>query len=201
MRNICLLKPAVNVICVVPSSENMPAANAVKPGDIVKSMSGKTIEIYNTDAEGRLILCDALHYTVNKYKPDLMVDLATLTGACIAALGHHYAAVLTEDDALCDALTLAGDKVHERIWRLPLTDEMRDLMKGKDADLCNIGPPYAGTMTAGAFLSNFVGDTTWAHLDIAGVAWNMKGASYLDDKLGSGFGVRLLTRWILNEAE
>ena len=201
MRNVCIMKPAINVICVVPSSENMPSSAAVKPGDIVKSMSGKTIEIYNTDAEGRLILCDALHYTVTKYKPDMMVDLATLTGACIVALGHHYAGLMTEDDDMAEALTVAGDKVHERLWRLPLNDEMRKLLEGKDADLCNIGPPYAGTITAGAFLSNFVGDTKWAHLDIAGTAWGMKGASYLNEKLGSGFGVRLLTRWILNESE
>ena len=201
MRNICIMKPAINVICVVPSSENLPSSTAVKPGDIVKSMNGKTIEIYNTDAEGRLILCDALHYTVDKYKPDMMVDLATLTGACIVALGHHYAGLMTEDDEMAEALTKAGDKVHERLWRLPLNDEMRKMMEGKDADLCNIGPPYAGTITAGAFLSNFVGDTKWAHLDIAGTAWGMKGASYLNEKLGSGFGVRLLTRWILNESE
>jgi leucyl aminopeptidase len=201
MRNICIMKPAINVICVVPSSENLINGSAIKPGDIVKSYSGQTIEIYNTDAEGRLILCDALAYTVEKYKPDVMVDLATLTGACIVALGHHTAGIMTENDELCEALTDAGSKVHERLWRLPLNDEMRELIKGKDADLVNIGPGYAGTLTAGAFLSKFVGTTPWAHLDIAGVAWNMKGASYLNDKLASGFGVRLLTRWILNESE
>ncbi|MCM8535473.1 MAG: leucyl aminopeptidase [Lentisphaeraceae bacterium] len=201
MRNVCIMKPAINIICVVPSSENLCSSTAVKPGDIVKAMNGKTIEIYNTDAEGRLILADAMAYTVDKYKPDMMVDLATLTGACITALGHHYAGLMTENDDMAKALTEAGDTVHERLWRLPLNDEMRELLKGNDADLCNIGPPYAGTITAGAFLSNFVGDTKWAHLDIAGTGWGMKGASYLNEKLGSGFGVRLLTRWILNEAE
>ena len=175
--------------------------NAVKPGDIVKSYSGKTIEIYNTDAEGRLILCDALAYAVEKYKPDYMVDAATLTGAVITGLGHHHAGIMTENDELCEELIAAGAKVHERLWRLPLNSELRELMKGKDADLCNIGPAFAGTCTAGAFLSEFVGETKWAHLDIAGVAWGMKGASYLDEKVGSGFGARLLTRWILNKAE
>ena len=202
MRNICIIKPAINVICVVPSSENLINGSATKPGDIVKAYNGKTIEIYNTDAEGRLILADAMAYTVEKYKPDMMVDLATLTGACIVSLGHHLGGLMSEDEGMVEALTAAGEKVHERLWRLPLNDEYKELLKGKDADLCNIGPPFAGTITAGCFLSNFVGeDTRWAHLDIAGVAWNMKGASYIDEKLGSGFGVRLLTRWILNESE
>lgn len=201
MRNVCILKPEINVICVVPSSENMPAANAIKPGDIVKSYSGKTIEIYNTDAEGRLILCDALAYAVDKYKPDYMIDAATLTGAVITGVGHHMGAVMTENDELCEELIVAGAKVNERLWRLPLLPEYRELMKGKDADLCNIGPAYAGTSTAAAFLSEFVGDTKWAHLDIAGVAWGMKGASYLDDTIGTGYGARLLTRWILNKAQ
>ena len=202
MRNVCIIKPAVNVICVVPSSENLINGSATKPGDIVKAYNGKTIEIYNTDAEGRLILADALAYTVEQYKPDMVVDLATLTGACIVALGHQLGGLMSEDEDMVKALTEAGDKVHERLWRLPMNDEYKELMKGKDADLCNIGPPYAGTITAGCFLSNFVGeDTRWAHLDIAGVAWNMKGASYINEKLASGFGVRLLTRWILNESE
>jgi leucyl aminopeptidase len=200
MRNICIIKPKINVICVVPSSENLPSGSAVKPGDIVKAHNGKTIEIYNTDAEGRLILADALSYTVDTYKPDMMVNAATLTGACIVALGHQMAGIMSEDDEMVKALTYAGDKVYERLWRLPLNDEFKELMKGKDADLCNIGPGYAGTITAGAFLSNFVGDTRWAHLDIAGVAWNMKGASYQSPKTASGFGARLFTRWILNEA-
>ena len=201
MRNICIIKPAVNVICVVPSSENLPDGKATKPGDIVKAYNGKTIEIYNTDAEGRLILADALSYTVDKYKPDLMVNLATLTGACIVALGHHMAAVMSKHDSIVEKLTSAGASVHERLWRLPMAEEFNELMKGKDADLCNIGPGYAGSITAGAFLSNFVGDTEWAHLDIAGVAWGMKGASYINDKVASGFGVRLLTKWILDEEE
>lgn len=201
MRNICIIKPAVNVICVVPSSENLINGSAVKPGDIVKAYNGKSIEIYNTDAEGRLILADALSYTVEKYKPDMMVDLATLTGACIVALGHHLGGIMSEDDEMVEALTSAGQKVHERLWRLPMNEEYKELLKGNDADLCNIGPPFAGTITAGCFLSNFVGDTRWAHLDIAGVAWNMKGASYINEKLASGYGVRLLTRWILNESE
>ena len=132
----------------------------------------------------------------------MMVDLATLTGACIVSLGHHLAGLMSEDEEMVSGLTKAGNKVHERLWRLPLNDEYRELLKGKDADLCNIGPPFAGTITAGCFLSNFVGEgTRWAHLDIAGVAWNMKGASYIDEKLASGFGVRLLTRWILDESE
>ena len=200
MRNVSLLNPKVNVICVVPSSENMPSSKAVKPGDIVKSYSGKTIEIYNTDAEGRLILADALAYTVKTFNPDMIVDAATLTGAVVSALGHQQAAIITEDEEMCESFLESGLDVHERLWPLPLNQEYKDVMKGKDADLCNIGKGGAGTVTAAAFLSNFVGDTRWAHLDIAGVAWGMTGASYIDSKLGSGFGVRLVTDWIMNQA-
>ena len=200
-RTICAIKPAINVTCVVPSSENLVNGKAVKPGDIVTSYSGKTIEIYNTDAEGRLLLADAMAYTAETQKPDIMVDVATLTGACIVALGHEMAGLITEDDELATQLIDAGDDIYERLWRLPINDDYKSLLKGKDADLCNIGPAYAGTVTAACFLSNFTGDTRWAHLDIAGTAWGMKGCSYINENLASGFGARLLARWLLQISE
>ena len=201
MRDILHAKPMINVVCVVPSTENLINGKAVKPGDIVKSMSGKTIEIYNTDAEGRLILCDAMTWTLKNHKPDFMIDIATLTGAVITGLGHHCAAIMSKDDEMAAALIAAGDESSDRLWRLPLWEEHTKLMKGKDADLCNIGPGYAGTITAGAFLSVFAEGTRWAHLDIAGTAWNYKGSSCISEKLASGFGVRLLSNWVNKLAE
>ncbi len=200
-RAIALNNVAVNVICVVPSSENLINGKATKPGDVITSYSGKTIEVYNTDAEGRLILCDAMAYTAEKEKPDIMIDVATLTGACIVALGHEMSAIISEDDELQNELITAGKEVHERLWPLPINDDYKSLLKGKDADLCNIGPAYAGTVTAACFLSNFTGDTRWAHLDIAGTAWGMKGCSYIKENLASGFGARLLAKWLTNIAE
>jgi leucyl aminopeptidase len=200
-RTICAAHPAINVVCVVPSSENLINGEATKPGDVVTAYNGKTIEIYNTDAEGRLILADALAYTVETQKPDIMIDVATLTGACIVALGHEMSAVISEDNELVSELTQAGDETYERLWRLPINDDYKALLKGKDADLCNIGPAYAGTVTAACFLSHFVGETRWAHLDIAGTGWGMKGCSYIKENLASGFGSRLLAQWILNISE
>ncbi|WDE98758.1 leucyl aminopeptidase [Lentisphaera profundi] len=200
-KAICECNAAINVICVVPSSENLINGKATKPGDIVTAYNGKTIEIYNTDAEGRLLLCDAMAYTAETYKPDIMIDVATLTGACIVALGHEMSAIISEDDELQKDLIEAGSQVHERLWPLPLNDDYKKLLHGTDADLCNIGPPYAGTITAAGFLSNFAGDTRWAHLDIAGTAWGMKGCTYINEKLASGFGTRLLAKWLMNIAE
>jgi len=202
IRAIAVLKPVVNVIVVVPAVENMPGANAQRPGDIVKAYNGKTIEVLNTDAEGRLILADALAYTVDKFKPDFVVDLATLTGACVVALGHYAAGVMANDDPLFASLQRAGDASGDRVWRLPLWEDYDKLIEGTHADLANIGPRgEAGAIIGGCFLKHFVGDTPWAHIDIAGAAWGAKNISYLRDKDASGYGVRLLSQWVLNEAE
>jgi leucyl aminopeptidase len=183
---------------VVPASENMPDGKAVKPGDLVRAMNGLTIEVLNTDAEGRLILCDALSYVVDKIKPDAIVDLATLTGAVVVALGHEYTGVMTRSDRLRDELVAAGDEVGEKVWPLPLADHHKDLMKGEVGDLKNIalGDPGAGASQGAAFLAHFVGDTEWAHLDIAGTAWGSMNRDYVGGAQGSGVGVRLLLRWL-----
>jgi len=196
------LKPAINVIGVVPAVTNMPDGCAQTPGDIVRAYNGKTIEVQNTDAEGRLILADAMAYTVEQYKPDRMVDIATLTGAVVIALGHCAAGILGTDDTTINQLISMGDKTGERLWRLPLWEEYEKMMEGTHADLSNVGPDReAGTITAAAFLKQFVGDTPWTHLDIAGVAYGLKNVPYLNTKYASGFGVRLFTRWLLDLAK
>ena len=170
MRAVALLGLPINVVGIVPSVENMPSGTATRPGDVVTSMSGRTIEVLNTDAEGRLILCDALSYA-EKYKPETVIDIATLTGACIVALGHHTAGVMGNDPALVGALREAGDKAQDPCWELPMGDEYKDQLKSNFADMANIGTPGAGTITAACFLSHFTEAYPWAHLDIAGVAW------------------------------
>jgi leucyl aminopeptidase len=201
MRVVGQTRPPLNVVCVAPAAENCVDGNAQKPGDIVKAFNGKTIEVHNTDAEGRMILADALSYTVDHYRPDRIVDLATLTGACLVALGHYAAGVLATDDLLYANLEKAANQTGERIWRLPLWDDYSKLIEGTHADLCNIGPPKeAGTIVGGAFLKEFVGATPWAHVDIAGTAWGAKNIPYLDAKNASGYGVRLLAEWIRIEA-
>jgi len=199
MLAVAQLRPRLNVVCVVPAVENKVGPAAQTPGDIVTASNGVTIEVHNTDAEGRLILADALAYTVKRFRPKAVVDVATLTGACVIALGHYAAGVLSNSDALHAALESAASAAGERIWRLPLWDDYRELTKGTHADLCNIGPPKeAGTIVGGAFLEKFVGKTPWAHLDIAGTAWGVKNISYLDPKHATGYGVRLLTRWVMD---
>ena len=201
-HSIASLNLPINVIGVVPATENCIGSKAVKPGDIITSYSGKTIEVLNTDAEGRLILADALAYTCRHYKPDFIIDLATLTGACVVALGHSMAGMVSNNDKLSKSLTHAGEQVNELLWRLPLNNYYKSLMKGKLADLTNLGPRYAGTITAGAFLSNFVEEgIPWAHIDIAGVAWNMEGASYIKKGTPSSFGVRLLVEWVIKSLD
>jgi len=201
MKTVGQTKPNINVICVVPASENCVDGNAQKPGDIVRAYNGKTIEIHNTDAEGRLILCDALAYLIDHYGPDKIVDIATLTGGVLVALGHYAAGVMGTDDALCGKLEEAAYATGERVWRFPLWEDYCAMMEGEHADLCNIGPSrQASSIQGGAFLKEFVGDTPWAHLDIAGTAWGAKGISYLDTKYASGYGVRLLSEWIRAEA-
>jgi len=186
------LKPKVGVVGVLPLVENMPSGSATRPGDIVRSYAGKTVEIGNTDAEGRLILIDAMAWAVKKYKPAAMVDLATLTGACVIALGEKIAAVFSSDDELAEAILTAADKTHERCWRLPLPDDYKELLKSDLADISNMSSGrWGGAITAALFLSEFVSDTRWAHIDIAGVAYTKKDGPYCRAG-GTGFGVRLL---------
>ena len=180
----------IDLIAVVPSTENMPSGTAIKPGDIITQYNGTTVEVNNTDAEGRLILADALAYAVEQ-GAEQIVDLATLTGAVVIALGSTYAAVISNDDALAEEVVRAGAETGELTWRLPLHPEYKELMKGTVADLSNLGKQRkAGTITAGSFLEEFVGETPWAHVDIAGAAWDV-GREYVG-KDASGFGVRLL---------
>ncbi|MGH9838441.1 MAG: leucyl aminopeptidase [Blastocatellia bacterium] len=178
MRAIAQLKPAVNVIGVVPAVENMPGGRAQRPGDVVRSMSGKTIEVINTDAEGRLILCDAISYA-RKLGATKIVDLATLTGAVSIALGDVYVAVLGNNQEWIDEVIAASRRAGEKLWQLPLTSEYREQIKSDIADIKNVGGRKAGTITAAYFLREFVDDVPWAHLDIAGTAWNENGKPHL----------------------
>lgn len=191
------LKLAINLIAVVPAVENMPSGSAIRPGDILTSLSGKTIEVLNTDAEGRLILADALTY-VERYKPRAVIDVATLTGACIIALGNQAAAILGNDDKLIDKLLKAGQRSGERLWQLPLWEEYGSQIKSDFADVKNTGGRPAGTITAAAFLQKFADQYSWAHLDIAGMAWEDKGKAGVP-RGGSGFGVRLLIDYLHHE--
>jgi len=187
---------------IVPASENLPDGSATKPGDLVKAMDGTTIEVLNTDAEGRLILCDALAYCVAKVKPDTIVDLATLTGAVVMAVGHEYSGLFATSDALRDGLRKAGAAVGEKLWPLPLEDFHKDWMKGEVGDLKNINSPDqgAGSTAGAAFLWHFVGSTEWAHLDIAGAAWGGMNRDWVGGPQGSGVGARLLVQYLLDRA-
>jgi leucyl aminopeptidase len=189
------LKPPVHVVGLIPTTENMPSGTAVKPGDVVTSLSGKTIEVINTDAEGRLILCDALVYA-RRYKPVAVLDIATLTGAVVVALGHSATGVMGTDDALIEEVRRAGDRAGERVWPLPLWDEYRDLMKSDIADVKNSGGRPAGSISAGWFLREFVDGFPWAHLDIAGTAYtDREDATRV--KGPTGMGVRLFSEFVL----
>lgn len=188
------LKLPVNLVGLVPAAENLPGGGAYKPGDVIKSMSGQTIEIVNTDAEGRMILCDALHFA-QRYKPAAIIDLATLTGACVVALGSFASGLLGNDDGLKRALKQAADNSGERVWELPLWEEYGELMKSDIADMKNAGGPEAGTISAAWFLKNYVGKYRWAHLDIAGTAWTDKDRPY-SPKGATGVGVRLLIEYL-----
>ncbi len=192
------LKPAVNVVGVVPATENMPSGTAIKPGDIVTSHYGKSIEIVNTDAEGRLILADALSY-VRKFKPACVIDAATLTGAVVIGLGYHATGLMGNDDQLLDEVGHAGDLAGERCWPLPLWDEYREQIKSDFADVKNTGGRAAGTITAGWFLREFVEGYRWAHLDIAGTAWTENDRPDII-KGPTGVGVRLFTEFVLGRA-
>jgi leucyl aminopeptidase len=192
MNAIAKIGAKVNLTIIIPAVENMPAHNASKPGDVVKSMSGQTIEILNTDAEGRLILCDALTYA-KKFNPKTVIDIATLTGAVIIALGKHHSGIMGNNQALVDSLISAGQTSQDIVWQLPLDEEFDELLHSNFADMANIGGREAGTITAACFLARFTGDYNWAHLDIAGTAW-LTGKQ----KGSTGRPVGLLCEYVLN---
>ncbi|HEX7711229.1 MAG TPA: leucyl aminopeptidase [Sphingomonadaceae bacterium] len=194
-------KAKANVVGVCGLVENMPDGNAQRPGDVVTTMSGQTVEVINTDAEGRLVLCDALHWVQQEYAPKAIVDLATLTGAMIIALGHEHGGLFSNDDALADALLTAGKDSGDALWRMPLGPAYDKLIDSPIADIKNVGPRYGGSITAAQFLQRFIENgTPWAHLDIAGMAWADKpGATW--DKGATGFGVRLLDRYVRDVLE
>ncbi len=196
MRALADLDVRRPVVGVTPLAENMPSSSASRPGDVVRAFGKKSIEIVNTDAEGRLVLADALAYALERYEPACMVDLATLTGACVVALGSAAAGLMGTDDELCEQLRAAGETSGDRVWRLPLWGAYDELIDSDVADMKNSGGRYAGAITAAKLLQRFVGDTPWAHLDIAGTAFTKKASAY-QPKGGTGFGVRLLTRWLL----
>lgn len=196
---IAQLQPSVNVIAVAPMSENLPSGKALKPGDIIRFYNGKSAEIKNTDAEGRLILADALSYLVKHYSPDVVIDIATLTGACAYALGPFYTGLMSEHDELAKALFESGTRSGDLVWRLPMGADYKKAIKSNVADLSNTGDEVvrAGAITAAHFLQNFVGDSVWAHLDIAGTAFDVPNISYLKPG-ATGAGVRLLLDFITN---
>ena len=193
-RAIAQIKPKINVVGLIPACENMPSGRAVKPGDVVNSMSGQTIEILNTDAEGRLILCDALTYA-ERFKPEAVIDIATLTGACVIALGHHRSGMYSTDEALATDLQRCGDETGDLVWRMPLDEEYDEALKSNFADVANVGGRAGGSITAAMFLKRFASKYPWAHLDIAGTAWKSGAA-----KGGTGRPVSLLTQFLLHRA-
>lgn len=195
MQAVAKMKLPLNVVGVIPATENMPGGGATKPGDIVTSMSGQTVEILNTDAEGRLILCDALTYA-ERFDPECVVDVATLTGACVIALGHVVTGLLANNDALARKLLDAGQEAYDRAWQMPLWDDYQEQLQSNFADMANIGGRPAGTITAACFLSRFAKKYEWAHLDIAGTAWRSG-----KDKGSTGRPVPLLTHFLMARAE
>jgi len=195
MKACQALKLNINVVGVVAAAENMPDGDASRPGDVVNTLSGQSVEILNTDAEGRLVLCDTLTW-VEKYKPKAVVDMATLTGACVVALGHVCSAVLGNDEELIDELYAAGQASADTTWPLPLWDDYQKQLDSNFADMANIGGAPAGTITAACFLSRFTENYPWAHLDIAGIAWN-KGA----EKGATGRPVPLLMHWLMSQSK
>lgn len=200
MRTLAMRKAKTNVVGVIGLTENMPDGKAQRPGDVVTSMSGQTIEVINTDAEGRLVLADALTYTIDTYKPKLVIDLATLTGAILVALGKEYAGLFSNNDRLANRLLKAGEKSGEKLWRMPLGKPYDKLIDSRIADMKNTGGRLAGSTTAAQFLKRYVGDTPWAHLDIAGTAMASPKTD-LNTSWGSGFGVYLLNEFIADNYE
>jgi leucyl aminopeptidase len=189
------LKLPVNIVGILPAAENLPAGSASKPGDIVKTITGKTIEIINTDAEGRLALADAIGYAIKYYKPKAVIDIATLTGACSIALGNEAIAMMGNNNELMEKLKRASEETYERVWQMPLYDEYKDYIKSDAADIKNSGGKNGSLVTAGYFLKEFAGDTPWVHLDIAGTAWNDKDKPYMP-KGATAIGVRLLLNFL-----
>ena len=200
MEALGQLKLPLHVVALVAAAENMPSGNAYRPGDIITALNGVTIEVINTDAEGRLVLADALAYA-QRYNPDAVIDLATLTGGCVVALGHYAAGAVTNNGALLQRLQQAAEDSGERIWELPLWDEYKKQIRSDIADIKNSGGRYGSAITAGAFLSFFVDDMPWVHLDIAGVAWTESQAKEYHPKGATGYGVRLLTSLLANWSE
>jgi leucyl aminopeptidase len=201
LRALAARKAKVNVVGVVGLVENMPGSEAQRPGDVVTSMSGQTIEVLNTDAEGRLVLADALHYTITKFQPKVVVDLATLTGAIIVAIGSSRAGLYANNDRLAKTLLEAGEATGERLWQMPLGEDYDALINCDIADMKNISDGReAGSVTAAQFLQRFVGKTDWAHLDIAGTAWSKKPSAIMP-RGATAFGVRLLHDWIAKHYE
>lgn len=194
LRAIAEMDLPLNVVGIVPACENMPDGNAIRPGDVLTSMSGQTIEVLNTDAEGRLILCDALTYA-ERFEPEAVVDIATLTGACVIALGHHLSGLFSNQDALAKALLKAGDEALDRAWHMPMLDDYQGQLDSNFADMANIGGRAAGSVTAACFLSRFTKKYHWAHLDIAGTAWKSG-----KDKGATGRPVPLLTQFLMQRA-
>jgi len=202
MKSLSSLKIKHNVIGIIPAVENMPSNSSYRPSDIINMYNGKSVEVINTDAEGRLILADALAFGIKQYKPKLIIDMATLTGACIIALGNNIAGIIGNDEKLIKKILDISKVTHEKMWELPLLDDHHDQIKSKNADIKNIGGRPAGAITAAAFLSNFVGKTPWVHLDIAGTAWNQEGSvlkSY-NPPGATGFGIRTIIKFIMNES-
>ncbi|UVJ44925.1 leucyl aminopeptidase [Pseudomonas sp. LS1212] len=195
LRAVLELQLPINLVGLLACAENMPSGNATRPGDIVSTMSGQTVEILNTDAEGRLVLCDTLTYA-ERFKPQAVIDIATLTGACVVALGGHTTGLMGNDDDLIEQLLSAGKRADDRAWQLPLFDEYQEQLDSPFADIANIGGPKGGAITAGCFLSRFTRDYQWAHLDIAGTAWISGGK----DKGATGRPVPLLTQYLLDRA-
>src|SRR3712207_3907254 len=201
MKSLSSLKIKNNVIGIIPAVENMPSNSSYRPSDIIKMYNGKSVEVLNTDAEGRLILADALSFGIKQYNPKLIIDMATLTGACIIALGTNVAGIIGNDEKLIRKIIDTSKITDEKMWQLPLFEEYHDQIKSKNADIKNIGGRAAGAITAAAFLSNFVENTPWVHLDIAGTAWNQEGSlpkSY-NPAGATGFGIRTIIKFIMNE--
>jgi leucyl aminopeptidase len=200
MKALAGRKAKVNAIGVIGLVENMPSGTAQRPGDVVKSMSGQTIEVINTDAEGRLVLADAIWYAQDRFKPQLMVNLATLTGAIMVALGQIHAGLFSNNDQLSERLLAAGRASGELLWRMPLGDGYDKIINSDIADMKNVGNRYGGSITAAQFIQRFVNGVPWAHLDIAGMAWSDKDAPTVP-KGATGYGVRLLERFVADHYE
>jgi leucyl aminopeptidase len=201
MQVLATRKAKVNAVGILGLVENMPDAGAQRPGDIVTSMSGQTIEVINTDAEGRLVLADALWYCQDRFKPQFMIDLATLTGAIIIALGADYAGLFSNDDALSEKLLASSKASGEKLWRLPLPASYEKQIDSQAADVKNTGGRPGGSITAALFIQRFVNSVPWAHLDIASTAWSKPGSGPTNPEWASGFGVRLLDRFVADHYE